>query len=569
MNRIALLLIALSALWPATDTRAEDRTYDGSGNNITNPLWGAANTQLLRTAAPAYDDGYSTPRGGTDPLGPHALPDPRLISNTIVKQIALMPNAHKMTDWTFQWGQFIDHDLDLTPLADPPEEFDIPMPVGDDTFDKTSQGNVMMPFQRSDYDHTTGTGPGNPRQQLNVITSYIDGSQVYGSDQSRALALRTMSAGRLKTSNYNLLPFNTMGLPNADNGAPDPSQFYVGGDLRVNEQIGLTTVQTLFMREHNRLAGQISAANPTWNDEQVYQRARKFVGAEIQKITYHEFLPALLGSAAPGLNSNYDPAANASVATEFSAALFRVGHTMLPTQLPRIQNDGTPAPGGPMSLRDAFFLPTNLSNGPSELDYLLKGLASDQQQEIDIHVVDDVRDFLFGDPLPGSGFDLPSLNIQRGRDHGVPDYNTVRAAYKLPKVTSYAQITSDPTLQAGLQSLYGDAASGGLDKIDLWIGALAEDHLPGEQVGPLISAGLVDQFMRDRDGDRFWFMRDPDFSAADLAHLNSVTLSDVIRWNSSITNLQSSVFFMVPEPTSILLIVMGLVAPALLRRRGA
>jgi hypothetical protein len=549
---------ALCAMTLAITARAENRNYDGTGNNLSHPTWGAANQQLLRLAPAAYDDGYASPRGATDPT----LPSPRLISNSMMQQPSMMPNGHEMTDWMFQWGQFIDHDMDLTNPAAVVEEYDVPIPAGDPIFDPTSTGTAVMPFTRSEYDPTTGTGPGNPRQQISEITAYIDGSQVYGSDAARADALRSHVGGRLLTSAGNLLPFNTMGLPNATNGAPDPTQYYVAGDMRVNEQIGLTSIQTLFMREHNRLADQIAAQNPTWNDEQIYQRARKFVGAEIESITYREFLPALLGGAAPGVSSVYNPNTNATVATEFSTALFRVGHTMLSSQLLRMQNDGTPAPGGPMSLRDAFFLPTDLSSGPLELDYLLKGLAMDQQQEIDMHLVDDVRDFLFGGPIPG-GFDLASLNIQRGRDHGLPDYNTVREAYGLPALTSFAQISSDPAIQAGLQALYGD-----INKIDAWVGALSEDHLPGEQVGPLISAGLVDQFTRARDGDRLWFERDGDFSAADLAYLNDVKLSDIIRWNTTITHLQGNVFFMaVPEPGAAALLAIA--GCALIGRRRA
>jgi hypothetical protein len=156
--------------------------------------------------------------------------------------------------------------------------------------------------------------------------------------------------------------------------------------------------------------------------------------------------------------------------------------------------------------------------------------------------------------------------LQRGRDHGLPDYNTVRAAYGLAKVTSFAQITSDPAVQAGLQSVYGD-----VNKIDPWVGALSEDHLAGSQVGPLITAGLVDQFTRARDGDRFWYLRDPDFSPSDLAYLNDVSLSDIIKWNTSITNLQANVFFMaVPEPgiMSLSIVTMVLLAPYRIRQRG-
>lgn len=525
---------------------AENRTYDGTGNNLANPTWGVAGTALVRQAPAAYDDGYSTPRGGLlSPTAPNpVLPNPRVVSNTVVAQAAMIPNGHAMTDWVFQWGQFIDHDLDLTTLADPAENFNIAIPFGDPIFDPAMTGTQVMPFQRSNHAPTTGTGLGNPRQQINDITSYLDASMIYGSDAIRANTLREHVGGRLLTSAGNLLPLNTFGLPNGT-GGQSADQFYVAGDVRANEQVGLTSVHTLFMREHNRLANQIAAANPGLTDEAIYQRARKLVGAEIQVITFNEFLPSLLGLHAPGINSVYDPNLNAAVMTEFSTALFRVGHTMLPPQLMRIQNDGTEAAGGPMALRHAFFLPQNLA-GANELDCFLKGLASDEQQEVDMHIVNDVRNFLFGEPMVG-GFDLASLNIQRGRDHGLPGYNAVRIAFGLAPKASFAEISSDPAVQAGLQSLYANVSD-----IDPWVGALSEDHMPDSQVGELITYGVAEQFRRARDGDRFWFLRDPDLSASDINSLLSLRLSDVIRANTSITNLQANVFFMaVPEPSTI------------------
>lgn len=545
MSRFSLsVFLCLVLLLAVTVARGENRSYDGSGNNLLHPTWGAAGTPLPRLTASAYDDGVSAPRGALSGV----LPNPRVISNTVIKQTVMLPNTHQMTDWVFQWGQFVDHDLDLTGAASPTESFNIPIPTGDPIFDPGSTGTKVMSFQRSLYDTSTGTGPGNPRQQINEITSYLDASMVYGSDAGRATTLRTLSGGRLKTSAGNLLPLNTFGLPNGTGGPADPTQFYVAGDVRANEQVGLTAIHTLMMREHNRLADQIAAANPGWTDELIYQRARKMVGAEIQSITFGEFLPALLGPHAPSANSGYDPNVNASVLNEFSTALFRVGHTMLPPQLMRMQNDGSEAPGGAMPLRHAFFLPQNLAGG-GELEYFLKGLASDQQQDIDMHVVDDVRDFLFGEPIPG-GFDLASLNINRGRDHGLPDYNSVRLALGLPAVSSFAEISSDPEVQNGLAALYGD-----VNTIDVWVGAIAEDHLPGAAVGPTIAAGLIEQFSRARDGDRFWYTRDADFSSEELAWLNSVQLSDIIRLNTSITNIQANVFFMaVPEPSSLALL---------------
>jgi hypothetical protein len=140
------------------------------------------------------------------------------------------------------------------------------------------------------------------------------------------------------------------------------------------------------------------------------------------------------------------------------------------------------------------------------------------------------------------------------------DYNTVRVAFGLPAVTSFAEITADPAVQSGLQALYGD-----VNRIDAWVGALSEDHVPGAAVGPLIAYGLAEQFRRTRDGDRLWYLRDTDFSAADLAMLDSTRLSDIIRRNTSITHLQGNVFFMpVPEPRTYALALFGGVEFALL-----
>jgi peroxidase len=548
----ALELLAVSlVLAAASNALAQYRSLDGSGNNMANPTWGEAGTQLSRIATPAYGDGISTPAGST-------RPGAREISNALVAQSVPMPNSLGLTDWIFQWGQFVDHDIDLTGAATPTESLPIAIPADDAFFNPA----IPMPFSRSIYD--AGTGITDPRQQINQITSYLDGSVVYGSDLTRATALRAGAGGMLKTSGDNLLPKNTMGLPNADNGAPDPTQYFVAGDVRVNEQVGLTAVQTLFVREHNRLAAQIGAANPLLDDEMIYQRARELVGAEIQAITYNEFLPALLGPHGLPAYTGYKPDVDASVLNEISTAFYRVGHTMLSPQLQRMQNDGTPAPGGPLALRDAFFVPNNIANS-DELTYLLKGLASEPQQEIDIKMVDDVRNFMFGDPMAGTGFDLASLNIQRGRDHGLPDYNTLRVAFGLSAVTSFSDISSDPAIQATLASLYGN-----VNNIDAWVGALSEDHLAGAAVGELIAAALVEQFTRTRDGDRYWYQNNPDLSAADIAMIESTTLCGVILRNTEMTNLQLDVF-RVPEPSTYVLAGMGgvvILAFALRRRRA-
>ena len=505
------------------------RSIDGQGNDISHPQRGAAGTRLRRLTSAAYADGVSAPAGPDRPSA-------RAISDAIIAQSESIPSRAGLSGFVFQWGQFVDHDLDLTALASPVEEFDVPVPPWDPIFDPTNTGTAVLPFFRSKYDPATGTGPDNPRQQLNEITSFLDASMVYGSSEDRAHALRTLSGGRLLTSSGNLLPRNTLGLPNVDNGAARPEQYYVAGDLRANEQPGLTAMHTLFMREHNRWCDVLAPAHPTWSDEELYQEARRRVSALVQIITFKEFLPTLVGPYAPSVDGAYMPEVDTTIASEFSAALYRVGHTMLPPELPRVENDGSPAPEGPLPLSEAFFLPSNMSQ-PGEIEVTLKGLATLTQQEIDNKVVDGVRNFLVGDPIAGVILDLTALNIQRARDHGLGSYNQVRAGLGLATASSFADISSDLQVQQAFASVYVS-----IEDVDLWVGGISEDHAPGAQVGELIATVITDQFTRLRDGDRFWYRRDPAFSARELADLEATRLSDVIRRNTAITNLQDNVF---------------------------
>jgi len=509
-----------------SESEYEYRSIDGTGNNLDNPSYGSAEITLLRLSGVAYDDDISAPAGVSRESA-------RVISNAVASQSELIPNHAKASDFIWQWGQFLDHDISLTPGAIPPEPFDIPVPLGDPFFDPFNVGGQVIGLTRSIHD-----GPSTitePRQQLNIITAFIDASNVYGSDPVRASALRTFSDGKLKTFNDagDFLPFNTGGLPNAGGTS---SALYLAGDVRANEQIALTAMHTLFVKEHNRIADEIAQKHLDFDDEKIYQTARKIVGAQMQVITYNEFLPSLLGQHAIAPYSGYDPSVNPGIANEFSTASYRYGHSQLSPDLLRVKNSGDTIF---VPLRNAFFNPSLVSQDDG-IDSILRGLAAQRAQEIDTELVDDVRNFLFGPPGSG-GFDLASLNIQRGRDHGLPDYNSVREAYGLELVTSFAQITSDPDLQIKLASAYDD----NVNDIDLWVGGLAEDHAPGAIVGETTKAVLADQFSRLRDGDRFWYQNDPFFldNKDHMKNVHHTTLSDIIKRNTSLdSELQNDVF---------------------------
>ena len=205
------------------------------------------------------------------------------------------------------------------------------------------------------------------------------------------------------------------------------------------------------------------------------------------------------------------------------------------TQYSASDESGNEIAEGHLRLRDAFFQPEKLAE--AGVDPILRGFAAHTAQAADAKLVDDVRNFLFGPPGSG-GFDLASLNIQRGRDHGVASYNDVREGMGLNRITSF----DDPIFKNGsgerLASVYKS-----VDDVDLWVGGLAEDpDSDGRDglFGSTFSGVLRDQFERSRDGDRFWY--ENRFSGAELSDLNNLKLSDIIKRTTGVENIQDNAF---------------------------
>jgi hypothetical protein len=539
------------------------RPIDEVGNNVANPNWGAAPAdqpggaaiQLLRISPVAYADGISTP---SLPNNPSA----RLVSNILSNQadpnnpaadIATV-DQNSLSDFGYVFGQFMDHDMDLTPGGGAP--FNISVPVGDPI---GGPNDMPLPFTRSQTDPNTGTS--NPLQQVNVITSYLDLSQVYGSSQVVSDALRTFQHGLMLTSSGNMLPYDSpanfsqaqikaLNMAN-DSQAVQQSGLFAAGDVRANENIELTAMQTLFVRNHNRIAAELLQEHPTWSEGQLFQEARKINIAEYQSIVFNEWIPAVLGPNALAAYKGYDPCVNASISTEFSTVAFRFGHSLLSANIERHGNNGQDIAdvnksGSAIPLSLDFFDPTLLNpNGvfdkltghtSSDIDAILKGDADGNSQAMDTMAIADVRNLLFGNGMFG-GQDLIARDIQRARDDGIGTYNQVRMAYGLCPVTCFAQITSNKQVQQELQQAYGSVAN-----IDPFAGGLAEDHVKGSDVGPLFQKIMVDQFTRLRDGDSFFYLNES-WNSDELNILQQGnTLAKVIEANTSITNLQSDVF---------------------------
>jgi peroxidase len=508
------------------------RTITGINNNTTpgQEGYGSANRALFRELPAVY--------GSTDPanaMGGATRPSARAISNSLCDEPVTIFNARGLSAFVYIWGQFIDHDMTLVPTGT--ESVPIPLPVGETVF------TVNIPFKRSAIVPRSSTTV--PRQQVNMNTSWLDASMVYGSDNSRASWLRTFQNGKLKTSTGNFMPYNTTtgelgapispNAPRMDNDNNLTVKTFVAGDIRAAEHPGLISMHTLFLREHNRICNELFALGFR-NDEEMYQKARKRVGALIQAITYQEFLPAMGVTLLPyfGYNSSVVP----DIRNTFAAAGYRLGHTMVADEVLFVNNACTEVIP-PVELFDAFFNPALFAQYGT--DPILKGLSTHNQYETNTKINSILRNFLFG---VGSGIDLASLNIQRGRDHGLPNYNAIRAYYTGLPAFTFSQITSNDTVRNKLIQLY----NGNINNIDPWIGILSENLLSGTSVGITVHEILRSQFEKLRDGDYYFYQRDPFLSLIDKLQIINTTLSTLIKRNTSLTSLQSNVFFKIDCP---------------------
>jgi hypothetical protein len=517
------------------------RTIDGTYNNLQNPEWGSAfENLLLITNQMGYSDGISAP-GGIN------RPNPREISNEIFAQDFMIHDPLKLSDFTWVFGQFIDHDIGLTP--DGQEDASIAVPAGDSYFDPRETGSATIAMHRNVFDQSTGTSTDNPRRHPNEITAYIDGSGVYGSDNERAAWLRSFVDGKLKVSSGNMLPFNTVTgefqdevdreAPEMDNPVGLIRKQFVAGDVRANENPVLLSFHTLFVREHNLVCDELKAEHPDWGDEELYLHARKIVIGKLQSIVYNEWLPAMGVELPP--YSGYDSRAHAQLFNAFTAAAFRVGHTLLNANLQRVMNDGSVHPEGPLPLRRAFFNPLAVMEDGG-IDPFIKGMAVQVQQSFDQRVVNDVRNFLFGPP--GSpGLDLASININRGRERGLSDFNSIRVALGLEPYQLFREINSDQRVSGRLLGLYRD-----VEEIDPWVGMLAEDKASdGDLFGETIKQFMIVQFGLLRDGDRFFYENDPVLSQSEKELIRNTTMHDIIMRNTDIKLMQSNVFEAMPH----------------------
>lgn len=447
------------------DTTTPFRTFTGYCNNLRNPALGQSLTTFARLLPSVYEDGVSRPRATASNGTP--LPNPRVVSTLIHPDISNLHTRYSLM--VMQYAQFLDHDLTMTPIHKGfhesipkcrpcdaprtvhPECNPFPIPPRDHFYPEvnvTSGERLCFPFMRS----LPGQQSLGPREQINQNTAFLDGSQIYGENNCICQKLRGFS-GRMNstihpTKGKELLPQS----PSHPECKAPSGYCFIAGDGRASEQPALTVIHTIFLREHNRIVEGLRGVNPHWTGEQLFHHARRIVSAQNQHISYNEFLPRILSWNAvnlyglkllpQGYYKDYNPTCNPAIVTEFAAAAFRIGHSLLRPHIPRLGPNHQPI-DPPILLRDGFFK-TDMLLQPGMIDEIARGLVATPMETLDQFITGEVTNHLFEDrKIPFSGIDLIALNVQRARDHGIPSYNNYRALCNLKRASNWDDLSRE------------------------------------------------------------------------------------------------------------------------------
>ncbi|KAL7029256.1 hypothetical protein ACKWTF_006169 [Chironomus riparius] len=438
---------------PPPCTKSRYRSLDGSCNNLYNPSWGVANSRYGRLLTPRYGDGVSSP---TASVTGHELPNARLISLTVFGESDVPDRG--LTIANMQWGQIVTHDMSLTAGGTQSRKhttrcctddgkliqsglhstcFPIIVPKNDPAHSQT--GTECMNFVRTLTDRDNFCPDKTQKsyaEQLSVVTAYMDLSHVYGNSEEQNRPIRSFVSGRLLVDNkqgFEYPPQHPNASTTCDLQTPQET-CYLGGDMRINQNPGLTIMQIILLREHNRIADNLQALNQHWDDETIFQEARRINIAQFQHVNYYEWLPIMLGHENMLKNeliyqtshgdyvNDYNPNIDPSVLNSHATAAFRYFHTQIEGQLDFVAEERTIS--NTIRLSDWFNRPVVVESGDN-FDFLSRGMTTQPQETTDINNDVEVKHFLFRRGRP-FGLDLKAFDIQRNRDHGLASYNDFR-----------------------------------------------------------------------------------------------------------------------------------------------
>uniref|UniRef100_T1IYT7 NAD(P)H oxidase (H2O2-forming) n=1 Tax=Strigamia maritima TaxID=126957 RepID=T1IYT7_STRMM len=494
-------------------TIIEKQRYDGWYNNLGHPSWGSIYSHLTRKVPPSYADGVYM-------LAGQNRPSARVISDAIMSGSDGLASSKNKTVLMAFFGQLVSSEILMASETGCPLELHkIEIAKCDHMYDEECQGDRYMPFLRAEYDSRTGQSPNSPREQINSMTSWIDGSFVYSTSEAWVNAMRSFENGKFRIDEDHLErnhpPRNKLRVPLVNAPTPhlhrsrSPEKILMLGDPRINQNPAILALGIVFFRYHNFIAEKMQREHSDWSDEDLFQKTRRWVIASLQRIIVYEYLPALLDEKMEPY-TGYKPDVHPGISHVFQSAAFRFGHTMIP-------------PG--LFMRDGNCNIKKTSTGRDA-----------------IRLCSTWWDRLFG-PMEFSRRDLGALNIMRGRDNGLPDYNTVRRTFGLPTITNWTDINphafrKNPEVFYRLKELYKDT-----NNIDVYIGGMLESN---NGPGPLFKKIIKEQFLRIRDADRFWFENKENewklklfsilFTEEEIHQVQQIRLYDILL---SVTNISA------------------------------
>ncbi|KAG0213709.1 hypothetical protein BGX28_003653 [Mortierella sp. GBA30] len=548
---LTISLIA-TALSPIARTSAEYRSYDGRGNNIKYPNAGSAGTPYLQGPASLFTstgDMIPSPdlnNGSTSctaPLPPGNWPMGRCVSDILMSyatnstdtktRLATFTSQSFKTHMVTHFAHFISFDLTASSGRALPVTIMIPTDDGMYQSPGSSYLNGSVSFTPTDRIPNNITN--DPSQQtpvrtgLNFVTSYLDGSNIYGSSLAQVIGLREPQGCRMRTrlgSDGHALP------PLGPDGHDD-----VGFFSKRSGDVFKSMFSTLFLREHNRYCDSLKATNPEMDDSTAFEETRAYIIALVQHITYTEYLGMILGTTLPAYNG-YDPNLEPGIDTLWASSTFRYGHTELGDSYPILDRHDQLV--HIMSFQESR---TSLNIDDYGFENLVRVCARQSQEEVDIYYSDQARNYR---SMSNEPVDLAQTDVLRGRDRGLPLYNDARRHFGLTPAKTWSDITSNPRVQDALKRVYGT-----VDRVETTTGALSEDHESSQSsLGPLFQASMKDQFIRIRAMDRFWYENDG-VLAPDV--LNKTALG---AWEEtlSVTSTNFMAYYSVVFPASIFIV---------------
>ncbi|EFO83186.1 hypothetical protein CRE_12934 [Caenorhabditis remanei] len=546
------------------------RSITGYCNNRGKPTQANSVTSIRRLlGTTSYTDGLGTIRSKS--ITGAALPSTRLISNKLHDEGSTPNFSPSVNHLHMQIGQFIAHDIIFMPSSTAKDGSSlnctscsspttvstncapIPAPADDKYFKPVSSSEARCIRLTRALNGQSGFGV---RTQIDQNSHYLDMSSVYGSSDCEARTVRSFSNGLLKTntaSGYVLPPQ----APNDTNcQSKNPYYCFTAGDFRNCLHPGLLPLHVIFIKEHNRLAAKVKTAQPSWNDEQIYQFVRKIMIGQWQHIVYNEYLPKLLTdkyltdfnlkTMKPGAGAfrGYDAGMDAALSGEFAAAAFRFGHSQSRQDFAR-QDAANKTIGAYDLGYNIFYSDQVYQKSLGGWETMLMGLIKTAAMTVDRYFSFPIRNQLF--EIRGknaSGVDLIAVNIMRGRDVGLMPYVKYRSLVGLPAVNTWNDMASTFSAAnlAALKTVYADPAD-----VDLYSGLVMETPLAGGQLGPTASWIIAEQFRALKTGDRFYYENQVTNTAAftpdQIDAIRRVKLAKIFCENTDIiTSINTDMF---------------------------